>query len=270
MALPSVCLYTILFTIKDRKPSENEYVKMFVLWISQLLSTNALGPNDALRIYIDIETFNYLKTTISFEELCTSFPFKLNFILLQPPPTLYEGCCWKYIFDPASYTQDVLLYCDIDIYISSPLGPLFKDIKETMLYVHPEGSITNLNYGAHFSEKELMLFSNAPGLSAGKFAIGGKAVAERFFSLMKECITKHRPETPYYTLEQPLFNYIIYSYIHPSSINFELFQSSISINLNNYNKEKSVFLDCMGDPGNGAFHLEKFIHIMSLFHTGIL
>jgi signal transduction histidine kinase len=37
----SFCIYTVLFTLSDREPSKNEYVKIFQFWISQIIKTNS-------------------------------------------------------------------------------------------------------------------------------------------------------------------------------------------------------------------------------------
>jgi hypothetical protein len=200
----------------------------------------------------------------------SSCQFKIGFILHEPPISIYDGCCWKYMFDTKTYTQDILLYCDIDIYICSSLGKLFKDTNKNTIYVHPEGDLNDSSYGAHCSEENLQLFSNMPGLSAGKFAIQGKELADSFFSSMKHTITNHISEKKYYTLEQPLFNYTVYSYIDSSSIEFDLFFFTTSVNLYKYTKDTTVFLDCMGEPGNGTCHLEKFINLICLFHSKLL
>jgi len=266
---PTLCLYTTLFTLKDKKPEENHYIQLFLLWLSHLLHKEIFTEHDALHIYIDEVSFAYLKTSISFESLCLEFPFKLNFKVAKQPVTLYDGCCWRYFIDLESYTQDILLYCDIDIYINSSLKNFCKMMDSNKLYAHPEGDINNPDYGGRFSQQELAVISNAYGFSAGKFAIRGKELAELFFSSMKECIANHTSVTPYYTLDQPLFNYVLYTQLKPRNIDVELFYSVISTNLQEYTPD-TLFLDCMGEPGNGALHLEKFIHIMCLFHAGIL
>ena len=62
---PTICLYTILFTLKDKNPEENHYIQLFVLWLSQLLHKKVFTEHDALHVYIDEASFAYLKTTIS-------------------------------------------------------------------------------------------------------------------------------------------------------------------------------------------------------------
>jgi len=272
--VPPICLYTIVFTLKEKKPSENQYIHMLLLWISQLVHSNALTDKDSLQFYMDRVTYDYIVTKTPFGTIVSKLPCKPQVCLLESPSTLLEGCSWKYVVDVKTYTQDILIYCDLDIYICRPLGLFCKDMVPNTLYVQPEGYISDPNYGAHFKQEELQCIgTESPGCSAGKFILSGKQVAESFFNAMRWILDSNK-NTSYYCLEQPLFNYIIYRQFlaieSPAShIDLNTLSSSISINFHGYKKGDTVFLDCMGEPGNGSLHLEKFIQGMCLFHIGI-
>jgi hypothetical protein len=270
-----VCLYTILFTLKEKKPSENQYVQMLLLWLSQLIQGHVLTEKDSLQLYLDTLTYEYITTSTMFHRIISKLPCVPRICLLESPSTLLEGCSWKYSMDSSSYTQEILIYCDLDIYICKPLGAFCKDMIPNTLYVQPEGPISDPNYGAHFKQEELQIIpAGSPGFSAGKFILVGKQVAGSFFNAMSWIVSSNKTIS-YYCLEQPLFNYIVYRQFltaesSASYIDTTTLSSSISVNFHGYTKGKTVFLDCMGEPGNGSLHLEKFVQAMCLFHIEVL
>jgi len=266
---PSICLYTIVFTLKEKKPSENQYIQMLLLWLSHIIHTKALTEQDSLQLLTDTSTHSYLIENTSFSMLLSKLSCKPLIFLFETPTTLLEGCSWKYLVNIDSYTQDVLIYCDLDIYICKPLGSFCKSLEPNTLHIQPEEYIHNPNYGAHFSKEELEeIPSNSVGFSAGKFILTGKEVATLFLHSIRSVLSKSLTTT-YYCLEQPIFNYVIYR-ATTLKINIHTIAPVISVNFNRYNKDTTVFLDCMGEPGNGRFHLEKFIQGMCLFHIGML
>jgi hypothetical protein len=258
-----------VFTLKDKKPSENQYVQMLLLWLSHSIHANVLSEQDSLKLFIDSVTYTYLTTNTQFSLLLSKLPCTPAMFLFESPTTLLEGCSWKYLIDVDSYKQAIVMYCDIDIYLCKPLGLFCKSLESNTLYVHPEGPIHDPNYGAHFTKEELeKIPANSVGFSAGKFILTGKEVAKTFLHSVRWFLSKSLTTT-YYCLEQPIFNYAIYR--NPTiHVNISTLTPVISVNFKGYTKDNTVFLDCMGEPGNGSLHLEKFLQAMCLFHIGIL
>ena len=127
------CIYTILFTLADKEPQYNKYVNIFQIWFSQLIKTRSVKN---CVVIIDKKTLAYLKTKEIFNNLILPLrDFKLTLFEFNPPKTLIEGMSYKYsIFD---YSEDFLIYTDLDVLIVNPLKSLNLP-KEDKIYVHAD------------------------------------------------------------------------------------------------------------------------------------
>jgi hypothetical protein len=264
----SVCLNCVLFTLKGREVKDNKYIQIFTLWLSQLIRDGGMRSTDALYLYIDTETMKYLDSDFAFSNLIRILPCNLKIFRFEQPATLLEGMMLKYVYN--EYEQDVYMYCDIDILFVKQMNLLLETLKINTLCLHIEGNIHEKMYGEAFTPKELEnLEQNNPGFSAGKFILYGKELHKEFFSQI--IALKSSIQTPdFYTLDQPIFNKVIYvidlNKIHLDVVT--LCEISISTN-NNIFTSKTILLDLMGIPGDGEFHFNKVLSSYIVLRSGI-
>jgi hypothetical protein len=259
----SICLSCILYTCENAQVAENQYIQVFVMWLTQIVKINALKSNDILHITIDQPTYDYMQSHYtSFKSLMN----KINHIIFiaSSPKTNLEGWMWKFI--PHDYSQDVYLYLDIDIFILKPLIQLVQHMKANQIYACSEGSMTNSNYNAAFPESVREQFTmKEPGYSVGKFAITSRKMRDLFFKEINRICDN---TVNYYCPEQAFYNVVIYSMRNTLILNtIVLCAPYISLNGYLYRKDKTVLFDCAGEPGNGLKHIEKYIDVLGLLAT---
>jgi hypothetical protein len=261
---PSICVRAILFTLVAKDPSENKYVEVFLLWLSQLIKCAELGPQDTLEILCDQPTLQYMKNT-PFPQLMGVLSCKKMCIQLPQPRTLLQGCMWKYmLFD---YSEDIFFYCDIDILIIKPLVLLFKEVSQNTLFAHIEGTLANPNFNSDLPKGSYI--SEEKGYSAGKFIITGKELRNRVFEYIQTLYSQN-PAAPYFCLEQPFYNRALYDLKGTYTLNISLLNDdTICKNNTDYRKENCVLFDCNGIPGDDARHLRKISYAISLLNCGI-
>lgn len=259
----SFCIYTVLFTLSDKEPSKNEYVKIFQIWLSQLIKTNAA---EKCVIIIDNRTFDFLAESYILNKFTIRrAKFAIQFIKVDPPKTLLEGMAHKYtIF---SYKEEYLMYCDIDIMINKTLKKLNLP-KYDCIFAHAEGLLKENGYSDAFSEKAKLEFDgNEVGFSAGKFIIRGSGLRDRLFQNIQHLIKTDSIENPliqYYSVEQPYFNKALYELITEIPVNyFEIVHPKISNNCRDFIESEAVLIDFQGQPGEGGFHLDKIIDFIA-------
>jgi hypothetical protein len=264
-----LCLDCVLFTLKGKPVKDNKYVTIFNMWLSMCWKYAGLSSRDSLSIKMDSETYNHMKQDLVFTELFNAAPCPIKLMICPPPTTLQEGMMIRYI--PVEYEQDVYMYCDIDILIVKPLRLLTEATKPNTVYVHPEGPLTDPNYGAAFTKEEFAEFTKTCpfplGYSSGKYIIHGK---ELYRGLM-ESVARLFDQNPelHYTIDQPFFNKAVHT--GPYTVNEVLFNRTIvSQNYHMYSKGVTVLLDAMGIPGDGDFHLEKLIQFYILGASELL
>jgi len=249
----SYCVYTVLFTLSDKDPCKNTYIKIFQLWISQLIKRADIKRCVVLA---DLRTLVFLADSFILNKyLLRKAKFKLDFMKFDSPKTLLEGMMRKYTsFD---YDEDFLMYCDIDVFINKPLECLsIETSKSEGLYLHAEGPIDNYAEAFNESMKSKFIKPGQPGFSAGKFVIRGKTVRDLLFQKIHEFNTGIH----FYTVEQPFFNKAVYCLLDKINIYTDyIVPPKISNNCRNFDEETTVLVDFQGQPGDGAFHLDKII-----------
>ena len=269
---PSVFLYTILFTLEDKPVHKNQYIQMFLIWLSFLVKSKSLTENDTLCVIGDRYTLNYVKHETPFEVIKKNLVSSFIFMEAEQPKTLLEGCMLKYnqlirsdVMLAANY--DILMYTDIDVIINKSIKTLV--IEPNSIVIHEENDF-NYDYfseGIPENEKKEFLKCNSllRGLSAGKFIIYGKSLV---FDIFKMIVNYNEVKTNYYTLEQPLFNRAIYNYIYiekksvniyglnPYCIHYNSVQPSNDMNC--------ILIDCAGKPGHYIDHMEKMLNILCI------
>lgn len=261
--METICLSCILYTCENVPVKENQYIQIFVIWLTQIVKINALQSNDILHITIDQPTYDYTHSHYtSFKSLLN----KINHVIfIEPSPkTNLEGWMWKFI--PRDYSQHVYLYLDIDIFIIKPLIHLVQPMKLNQIYACCEGNMTNSNYNAAFPESVREQFTmKEPGYSVGKFAMTSVKMRDLFFKEINKICDN---TVNYYCPEQAFYNVIIYGMRDTSILNTSVLHAPyISFNGHFYKKDKTVLFDCAGEPGNGLKHIEKYIDILGLLAT---
>ena len=240
------------------------------MWLTVLQQRSGLTKSDTLYIHIDKETFEYMNSENEiFGELLTSCPCNVKLLFYERPDTILEGTMFRYTVH--DYKEDIYMYCDIDIFIVNSLPKFTEALKEDTLYIHSEGSLQDMNYGAAFSKEELADFSESTGFNSGKFLIRGKNLLRHFFKSVQrfygECKEKN-----FLCLDQPYFNKAIYS-MNMERLNTEVLSSrdtTISCNGYNYEKNVTVLLDNLGEAGNGEVHYTKMFKLFILLQAGSL
>ena len=173
-----------------------------------------------------------------------------------------------YSYEFLDYTQDIYMYCDIDILFVKSIHLLTTSLNPNTIYIHNEGKLSNQNYGAAFTKEELSESSSKmPGFSSGKFIIYGKELHKNFFEIVTNI--RNLSNQVYYTLDQPYFNKAIYYMILNKlcSINFDLISKPI-ISVNGHDSTRdTVLLDAMGIPGDGEFHFKKLLDMYIILHS---
>jgi hypothetical protein len=254
----TICVDCLLFTLNGKSVHENKYIPIFYYWLSLFNKNSGLTINDYLNIKMDTFTFEHIKNDFLFISITQNLKCSYNILLFNPPNSLLEGMMMKY--RKINYNQDVYMYCDIDVLVIKSLKTF--DVSDDAIYTHPEGSITDDNYGAAFTKDELSFLSNSPGYSAGKFLISCKNLYNDLMNIIHEMYISNK--TAFYTIEQPLFNKALFCMNKYKINNIPI--NTICINGNNFTTD-TILLDCMGIPGDGDFHFDKiykfYIMIMS-------
>lgn len=252
----SFCVYTILYTLEDKKPEENDYVQIFLFWFAQFMKINTAST---LTLLVDTRTYEYLEKT-AFSILSNRIECNLSILQFPVPKTHLDGMKMKYTkFD---YDEEYLMYLDVDVIVLKPLIGLIGDTSKG-IHIHRENidqkHIEDHGYLDAFNEEEKHMIKSSDiklGISAGKFIIKDKAVRDALF---KEIHTfmENNPNTTYYSVEQPIFNRAILSLGSEAKVGL-VNNKFISTNFHNMSDD-IILIDLCGEPGNGRAHLCKMI-----------
>jgi hypothetical protein len=250
--------------LKDKEPKDNQYLDIFYIWLAKVIQLGGLRETDLLQVIMDSRTCEYLEQTDTIMGLLLDkLPCSFTLVSVEPPANSLEGMMNKYAF--TEYTQDVYIYCDIDILISNPFHMMVEQLEEDTMYFCNEGVLSDLNYGDGFSESKDIL-KNMAGFSAGKFVILGKALRDSFFKTIHDMCDY---STKFYTVEQPYFNKAIYLIPRDKvNVNTAALTEYVAFNGNGYNKEKTIFNDMAGNVGDGKAHASKIMNALSLYLIG--
>jgi hypothetical protein len=272
---PSVLLYTILFTLEDKPVHKNQYIQMFLIWLSFLVKSKSLNENDTLCIIGDRFTLNYVRHETPFETVAKLLLCKYMFREAEQPKTLMEGCMMKYnqlvcndIILSTNY--DILVYTDVDVIINKSFKTLIMEPNSIIIHEENDFKFNYFSEGIPENEKNEFLKCNSQirGLSAGKFIIYGKSLAIDIFNMI---LKYNEVKTNYYTLEQPLFNRAIYNYIYIEKKPVGLYNlNTYCVHYNTTQKSdffNHILLDCAGKPGHYIDHMEKMLNILCISYA---
>ena len=243
MSRPSLCVYTVLFSVGE--PKANSYVRMFMTWLGCIIRHAKLGRDDRLVIIADEVTGKYLKSEMSLDGVGSLLKCRCDILQMPPVKSLKDGMMWKYT--PFQYTQDILLYLDVDVLVMRPL----EGFQVGKLYLHKEGDWSHVLYGAG---------GEGPGFSAGKWACGSQEI--RKWLLEGVWRRSQQDKQEYYTIEQPLFNHAVREMQGHWDMTL-LSSPVVCSNGTGFDKHKTMLLDLCGTPGDGAFHENKMVTIFN-------
>jgi hypothetical protein len=263
--MPSICLAVIIFTVDGKDPEQNDYIQIFILWLTSLLKSKSLTKNDLLFLTVDAETLDYLEKATPMIQILNKLESALHIQKRTKPKSVLEGTLWRYIY--TEHRGDIYIYCDIDILICKPIHKLISQLESNTVYVLEEGNLSAEVYSLGILDEEFELIrsisSNLPGLNSGLFILTNYLQKKTIFNKIENYV----PSTQrfIYTLDQPLFNRAVYTSITEKKINLNtILLRRNTVHYNNgfmlENKEIPIFYDCNGDVGVGYRHLHRIIN----------
>lgn len=258
--MPSVFLNCVLFTLDGREVKENQYVRIFYIWLSKLIQNGGLTKDDMLMISIDKKTFDYISTSAtSLNSIFCKLLCPHTFMIFPSPVTMMEGMQMRY--EPHKYEQDAYMYCDIDVIVRKPLSTFLERTMPDKMYVVVEGDLRDANYGADMEGME-----GNPGYTSGIWVITGQSICREFLIRLHN---HYKVYAKYYALDQPFFNRAVYDMSHRNIIR-DVLTEHTSFNGHNYNKDACVLFNCAGDVGDGLKHHEKIQDVLIMMDAGVL
>lgn len=262
--MPSVFLNCVLFTLDGREVKENQYVRIFYIWLSKLIQNGGLTKDDMLMISIDKKTFDYISTSAtSLNSIFCKLLCPHTFMIFPSPVTMMEGMQMRY--EPHKYEQDAYMYCDIDVIVRKPLSTFLEKTMPDKMYVVVEGDLRDANYGADMEGIEFTSDKN-PGYTSGIWVITGQSICREFLIRLHN---HYKVYAKYYALDQPFFNRAVYDMSHRNIIR-DVLTEHTSFNGHNYNKDACVLFNCAGDVGDGLKHHEKIQDVLIMMDAGVL
>ena len=262
--MKSICLSCLIYTLKDKEPKDNMYIDIFYIWLAKVIQSGGLTQKDLIQVAMDSRTCTFLETKDNIlSHLLDILPCLFTIVEIPPPSNSLEGMMNKYAY--TEYTQDVYIYCDIDILISRPFNEVVEQLEENTMYFCNEGNLSDINYGEGFTEDKEVL-EKLSGFSAGKFIILGKGLRDYLFKSINDICDY---SSKFYTVEQPYFNKAIYRIPRDKvNVNTTILEQYVAFNGNNYDKKKTIFNDMAGDVADGKIHATKIMNALALYIIG--
>lgn len=272
--MPTTAFYTSIFTVEGRAPEQNRYLDMLLLWLSQIIKGNLVTSDDLISCIMDDVSFQHMQRMPFLSRLVRRIPCPMRWITYPQPKTLQEGLAMRFKI-PLTYTQDILMYTDVDVVPLAPYSRITDTMAPNTIYVHKEGQLKLSPYYNHSFPKNILdaYPTGAAGFSSGKFAIYGKQLATYFLGAVRYLILQSPTYKEEVTTDQPYFNQALYTYLlslpTPYKVDTKHFAPS-TLSSNGHNlTSTTVLVDCMGDEtGNGPLHWNKVIQFYTLLFTG--
>ena len=255
-------VYTVLFTLPNKKPEENRYVELFKIWFTFLLKNGGLKESDKIVIIVDTETLHHLQTQIipSFYRKLSNIHF--HCIPVPQPQNLTEGMLLRYTNMAGNY-GDTLLYLDLDILVVKSLQYDIPLLHPNQLMVMPEGKMAHPLYAANLVNADEI--RDMCGFSSGSFAFCyGEGIQEFFNKIKQEAL--EIKDNPRYTVDQPFFNKWLFLTINTSALPIHIMLMRYNmIEQNVYEvKEETVLINYAGDPGVDSSHYQKVLTMLCI------
>lgn len=269
-------VYTVCFTLENKKPSENQYIELLIIWLTYAKKNAGLKKGDNLVVYVDTITFGYLNKLADFANSIygDSPEYNISFQSFNQPKTLSEGMTHRYSIFQKKIPNDIYIYLDVDCLILRSMHDyqnLYKrddegvyldvngKIFRNTLCVMPEGVLSHTNYCGDIIEITPYL-KDACGYSSGHFIFTQSNTLKELFQRIISSVML-RENNPMYTLDQPFLNYeIIQIYKH---VNYEEFaivqldQQKMEANVLGKTVKNAYLLNFCGEPGDGKKHFLK-------------
>jgi acetyltransferase-like isoleucine patch superfamily enzyme len=268
-------VYTTLFTLSEKEPANNKYIDMFYIWFTYLKRYGGLTSDDCVGLLVDEDTFNYMNfdNYTTFGYLSQGVPFHIEISIMKRPSNLSEGFAERYrIENFESITKHELnLHLDIDCLCIRNIHALFNQVKttENTFYIMTEdGNLFDDNHGGLLLEKGI-LYEGFPGISAGWYAWKHSEGQREFFkSVLNGCL--ENMNTPYYTVDQPFYNYeIVMRIVSKKEADFSIcILSNEIVAFNPYIEDESLknayFVNFAGQPGVQDCHYKKILEFFCM------
>jgi len=263
-------VYTTLFTLSEKEPKNNKYINMFYIWFTYLKRYGGLTPNDCVGLLVDEDTFNYMNSdnNSTFGYLSQGVPFHIEISIMKRPSNLSEGFAERYMIEnfETITNHELNLHLDIDCLCIRNIHALFNQVKttENTFYIMTEdGNLFDDNHGGLLLEKGI-LSEGFPGISAGWYAWKHSEGQREFFkTVLKGCL--ENMNTPYYTVDQPFYNYeIVMRIVSKKEADFSIcILSKEIVVFNPYIEDESLknayFVNFAGEPGVQDCHYKKIL-----------
>ena len=254
-------VYTLLFTLQSKNPTENKYIQMFYIWLTYLLKYGGLTKDDTICVLCDEKTLEQLNSNeilSTLMELCQS---QFTIQSIQQLENISQGMIARYTFQKEN---EFVLYLDLDVLVKRNIKEYFSNISilKNCLFALPEGKLWNVDYGGHFLEKN-ELTENHPGFTSGLFGyIWGDDVKQFMNAICVQCLQNQ--QSPFYTIDQPFYNKEVYLRISKqieSKLKIYLIdENCVENNPDMLEGEKGgVFVNMCGEPGNDTLHFQKML-----------
>jgi FkbM family methyltransferase len=231
---------------------------MFFIWLTFLARNGGLTKGDTVMVLIDEKTLDKLNEYyIPLGSIFDDLPFELRFQPIEQPVSLSDGFCERYRVENEIFSE-FSLFLDLDILVFQSIKQLEEQYKEkkNSLIVMPEGDIYTDNYGGQLIDSSGV---SIPGVTAGLFAFTHGATVAAIFKKIIERTQKNK-KTPFYTVDQPFFNYYYYlTASTPEVADYISYFDVYTYQFNYYSTihEKVIFLNLCGEPGDSKLHFEK-------------
>jgi hypothetical protein len=268
MSLP-LTVFTNLFTLAGRAPTENKYIEMLGIWYLFLRSHGGLVDGDSIVVQMDRATFDFMKGTGEVND----FLKEIEIAVYEQPTTPLEGMSARYTL--ASTLQQaapnrMYLHLDLDVLVCRPLRQLYDDVmvQNRLLYTTEEKvmcyakDILSDNYLADripLTELQRADLSGTGGIGAGTF--GWHNIDPSFNLFFTEITRKINESTiQYYTVDQPFFNeaVLLKKFDNEWSV-YHINSNLVGINERIQPDIPYVLMNYSGDPGNGQIHSMKLL-----------
>jgi hypothetical protein len=267
-----ITVFTNVFTLKGKRPEENEYIKIFIVWIVLLKKLGALGPDDTIFVAFDSATLEYIKEHPKFGPILFTHA---NVITQYPTPaTIIDGMKMRY--KVAHHLQqerpgNIYMYLDVDVLVVRPIRDAFPCEEDNKLFITTEEFLKNLvgdifhtfylDNRLELTEEERTRVSQFGGISSGIFAwrfssMMGEMVFKRICAEIEKDIESGKEFQ--HTIDQPYFNeQAIRLFLLNSHFVTRFRQDSVGFNCPVGYNPNNVFINYAGHVGDGKFHFEK-------------
>ena len=255
-------IYTILFTLPNKKPEENRYVELFKMWLTFILRNGGLTDSDAIVIIVDIETLKHLETQVLPMFYRTASNIHFRCIPVPQPKTLTEGMLLRYT-NIAGNDGDTLLYLDLDILVVSSLKHDIPLLHPDQLIVMPEGKMVHALYACNLVNADEV--NDMCGFSSGSFGFCYGQGIQAFFDNIRQDALLIK-DSPRYTVDQPFFNKWLASCITANALPIHIMLMRTSMIEQNVYKaaEGTVLINYAGDPGVDSSHYQKVFTMLCI------